>query len=75
MSQKIELDPENLTLADWEVLEAIQEGQIKVKAAVEIITRCSNWTAEDIRALPASALFDVVAAIADALKGVIAPKN
>lgn len=72
---QIEIDPNQLTLADWETIEEIQEGKIRAKAAIEIVVRCSDWTAEQVRALPASALKDVLTAIGDALASVVTQKN
>lgn len=71
----IQLDSSKLTLGDWEVIETLQDGKASVKAAVEIIVRCSDWTADEIRALPAASLKDIFEAISVALGEEIKQKN
>jgi hypothetical protein len=73
--RKIELDPSKLTMKDWRTIDAFAEGKGRVGQALEIIVRCSDWTEEEIDALPASSIRAIIDAISEAMAAQIQPKN
>lgn len=77
MSEKtqIVIDADKLTMGDWETIESFQAGVMRIGDTMQIIARCSNWTMEQLRALPASAVQDIIGAVSEALATMVNPKN
>ncbi len=72
---KIVIDPDKLTMGDWETIEGFQAGVMRIGATMQIIARCSDWTMDQLRALPASAVQEVIGAVSEALAQKVNPKN
>ena len=75
MSTQITLDVEKLTFDDWAIIEDFQEGKVKARSLKEVIVRASGLTAEQVGALPPSAIRDCIEALGNSLGSVLSQKN